>query len=124
MSLIIIRIIRIQFGALGLFMKHSFIIPGTSNKPLAEKISKAANISVGKTLTGRFSNGEAQIRVEEEIYGNTFYVVQSLLPDSHVIRSQVNPAIMRPVLKACIGDLELSHHIARHISGNSHVLST
>jgi len=87
MSLIIIRIIRIQFGSLGLFMKHSFIISGTSNKPLSEKISKATNISVGKTLTGRFSNGEAQIRVEEPIYGNTFYIVQSLsMPvDEHIM---------------------------------------
>jgi len=68
-------------------MKHSFIISGTSNHPLAEKISRATKIPLGKTLTGRFSNGEAQIRVEEKIYGNTFYIVQSLsMPvDEHIM---------------------------------------
>lgn len=68
-------------------MKHSFIISGTSNITLAEKISKATKIPLGKTLTGRFSNGEAQIRVEEEIYGNSFYVIQSLSQpvDEHIM---------------------------------------
>lgn len=65
----------------------SFIISGTSNKLLAEKLSKTSKIPLGNTLTGRFSNGEAQIRVDEKIYGNTFYIVQSLsMPvDEHIM---------------------------------------
>src|SRR3990167_6801684 len=66
---------------------NSFIISGSSNKPLAEELSKESKIPMGKITCGRFSNGEAQIRVEEKIYGNTFYIVQSLsMPvDEHIM---------------------------------------
>ena len=65
----------------------SFIISGSSNKSLLQKLSKISNISIGKITCGRFSNGEAQIRVEEKIYGNTFFIVQSLSQpvDEHIM---------------------------------------
>lgn len=68
-------------------MKQSFIISGSSNLPFAQEISKSSNIPLGKIVTGRFSNGEAKVRIEEEIYGNTFYVVQSLSQpvDEHIM---------------------------------------
>jgi ribose-phosphate pyrophosphokinase len=68
-------------------MKTSFIISGSSNQKFAVDLSKSSNISLGKITTGRFSNGEAKVRIEEEIYGNTFYVVQSLSQpvDEHIM---------------------------------------
>ncbi len=68
-------------------MKQSFIISGSSNAPLAQKLSTDSKIPLGKITTGRFSNGEAKVRIEEEIYGNTFYVVQSLSQpvDEHIM---------------------------------------
>ena len=68
-------------------MKQSFIISGSSNIPLALKLSADSKIPLGKITTGRFSNGEAKVRIEEEIYGNTFYVVQSLSQpvDEHIM---------------------------------------
>lgn len=68
-------------------MKHSFIISGSSNQKLAQNLSKSSKIPFGKITTGRFSNGEAKVRIEEEIYGNTFYVVQSLSQpvDEHIM---------------------------------------
>lgn len=58
--------------------KKRFIIAGSSNSEFAKNISKKSNIPLGKVTIGRFSNGEAKVRIEEEIYGKTFYVVQSL----------------------------------------------
>lgn len=58
--------------------KKRFIIAGSSNVEFAKNLAKKANIPLGKVIIGRFSNGEAKVRIEEEIYGKTFYVVQSL----------------------------------------------
>lgn len=55
-----------------------FIIAGSSNIEFAKNLAKKSNIPLGKVIIGRFSNGEAKVRIEEEIYGKTFYVVQSL----------------------------------------------
>jgi ribose-phosphate pyrophosphokinase len=64
-----------------------FIVSGSSNKNFAFSLSKSSKIPLGKIITGRFSNGEAKVRIEEEIYGNTFYVVQSLSQpvDEHIM---------------------------------------
>lgn len=53
----------------------------------AKKLSRESKIPLGKTTNGRFSNGEAKVRIEEMIYGNIFYVVQSLsMPvDEHIM---------------------------------------
>lgn len=68
-------------------MKQSFIISGSSNQTLASDLSKSSKIPLGKITTGRFSNDEAKVRIEEEIYGNVFYVVQSLSQpvDEHIM---------------------------------------
>jgi len=67
--------------------KNAFIIAGSSNTEFAEMLSQLSSVPLARLKTGRFSNGEAQIRVEEEIYGKTFYIVQSLsMPvDEHIM---------------------------------------
>ncbi len=66
---------------------QQFIISGSSNSEFAKKLSQKARIPLAKITTGRFSNGEAKVRIEEEIYGKTFYVIQSLsMPvDEHIM---------------------------------------
>lgn len=68
-------------------VKKDFIIAGSSNPEFAKKLAKKSQVSLGKVTIGRFSNGEAKVRVEKEIYGKTFYVVQSLsIPvDEHIM---------------------------------------
>jgi ribose-phosphate pyrophosphokinase len=68
-------------------MTKTFIASGSSNKDFAKKLSVKTRIPLAKVLTGRFSNGEAQVRIEEYIYGNIFYVIQSLSEpvDEHIM---------------------------------------
>lgn len=74
-----------------IFMKQkihqTFVISGSSNRSFAEMLAKKSNLPLGRVTIGRFFNGEAKVRVEEEIYGNTFFVVQSLsMPvDEHIM---------------------------------------
>jgi ribose-phosphate pyrophosphokinase len=65
----------------------TFIISGSSNPQFAHTLSTSSKIPLGDITRGRFSNGEAKVRIEEEIYGNTFYVVQSLSQpvDEHIM---------------------------------------
>ncbi len=65
----------------------SFIIAGSSNTEFAKSLSRKSKIPLGQVIIGRFSNGEAKVRIEEEIYGNSFYIVQSLtMPvDEHIM---------------------------------------
>lgn len=65
----------------------SFIIGGSSNTKFAKDLAQKSKIPLGRVIIGRFSNGEAKVRVEEQIYGNSFYVVQSLtMPvDEHIM---------------------------------------
>ena len=57
--------------------KH-FIVPGTSNKDLSKKISIGSDTPLAKVISRRFSNGEAQVRIEEVIFAKRFYIIQSL----------------------------------------------
>ena len=49
----------------------------TGNQPIAEKISKAAGIPLGKVSSRQFSDGEIQINIEESVRGVDVYIIQS-----------------------------------------------
>ena len=49
----------------------------TGNQPIAEKISKAAGIPLGKASSRQFSDGEIQINIEESVRGVDVYIIQS-----------------------------------------------
>lgn len=49
----------------------------TSNLPIAEKISKASGIPLGKISSRQFSDGEIMINIEETVRGDDLYIVQS-----------------------------------------------
>lgn len=47
------------------------------NKEIAEKISEAAGIPLGKMSSKQFSDGEIQINIEESVRGVDVYIIQS-----------------------------------------------
>ena len=47
------------------------------NHAIAEKISKAAGIPLGKVSSRQFSDGEIQINIEESVRGVDVYIIQS-----------------------------------------------
>lgn len=49
----------------------------TGNLAIAEKISKAAGIPLGKVSSRQFSDGEIQINIEESVRGVDVYIIQS-----------------------------------------------
>lgn len=48
-----------------------------SNTPLADKISEATGVPLGKLSSKQFSDGEIQINIEESVRGHDIYIVQS-----------------------------------------------
>jgi len=52
------------------------LISGTANLPLAEGISKAANIRLGDVSIRRFSDGEIFVQINENVRGAQAYVIQ------------------------------------------------
>jgi len=53
------------------------ILSGTSNSELSKKICKELNLELVKTNIRRFSDGEIYIEIEENIRGNSVFVIQS-----------------------------------------------
>lgn len=49
----------------------------SSNKPLAEEISKASGIDLSKVDVVRFADGEISVNIEESVRGHHVFVVQS-----------------------------------------------
>ena len=52
------------------------VFSGNANLPLAEEICKMLGISLGKALVGRFPDGEAEIKIEENVRGADCFIVQ------------------------------------------------
>ncbi|MGT2911826.1 ribose-phosphate diphosphokinase [Streptococcus cameli] len=49
----------------------------SGNRAIAEKISEAAGIPLGKASSRQFSDGEIQINIEESVRGVDVYIIQS-----------------------------------------------
>jgi len=58
-------------------MKDLAIISGSSNKPLAAKISNILEIPLIDTMTTTFSNGECQVEISESVRNKDVFVIQS-----------------------------------------------
>ena len=58
-------------------MKKLALISGSSNTPLAEKISGILNIPLTKVLTTEFSNGERHVEILENDRDMDVFVIQS-----------------------------------------------
>src|SRR5436305_2185617 len=53
------------------------IFSGNSNKPLVKEICDYLEIAVGRCDVGKFSDGEIQIEIEENVRGRDVFLVQS-----------------------------------------------
>lgn len=49
----------------------------TANREIAEKISQASGIPLGKISSRQFSDGEIMINIEETVRGDDIYIIQS-----------------------------------------------
>jgi ribose-phosphate pyrophosphokinase len=53
------------------------VFAGNSNRPLALSICRELGVPLGKALVGRFSDGEAQVEIEENVRRQEVFVLQS-----------------------------------------------
>ena len=53
------------------------LISGTSNRPLAEEISKILKVPLTPVTIKKFSDGETYIKIEESVRGHDVYIIQS-----------------------------------------------
>ena len=58
-------------------MDKMIVFSGNSNKPLADKISKALGVKQAKALVSRFSDGEIRVKIEEIVRGKDVFLIQS-----------------------------------------------
>ncbi|MEO6264949.1 MAG: ribose-phosphate diphosphokinase [Luteimonas sp.] len=52
------------------------VFTGTANRPLAEAVCKELGIRLGKAQVGRFSDGEVQVEIEENVRRQEVFVLQ------------------------------------------------
>ena len=56
------------------------VFSGNANLELAKEICEVLQITLGKAFVGRFSDGEIQIKIEENVRGCDVFIVQSTFP--------------------------------------------
>ena len=54
------------------------IFAGNSNHPLSEAIAKYIGVPLGQAVVGRFSDGECQVEITENVRGGDVFVIQSM----------------------------------------------
>jgi ribose-phosphate pyrophosphokinase len=54
------------------------IFAGNSNRPLAEAICAYLGVSLGRAEVGRFSDGEVEVEITENVRGGDVFVIQSM----------------------------------------------
>jgi len=52
------------------------VFSGNANRPLAQAVCDELGIRLGKALVGRFSDGEVQVEIEENVRGQDVFVIQ------------------------------------------------
>ena len=83
------------------------ILSGTSNPRLSKEISKKLKLKLINTNIKRFADGEIYIEINENIRGNSVFVIQST-------STPANDNIMELLL--CIDALRRSEHGSRNFS--------
>jgi ribose-phosphate pyrophosphokinase len=53
------------------------IFAGSSNRPLADEICRYVGVPLGQAEIGRFSDGEVQVEITENVRGGDVFVIQS-----------------------------------------------
>ncbi len=61
-------------------MDKLVVFSGNSNIVLAKRICQCLNIKLGKALVSRFSDGEARVKIGENVRGKDVFIIQSTSP--------------------------------------------
>ena len=59
------------------------IFSGNSNRKLADAICKELGVPLARAVVGRFSDGEIQVEIGENVRGMDTYIIQSTSPDAN-----------------------------------------
>ena len=52
------------------------VFTGNANRPLAQAVCRELGVPMGKALVGKFSDGEVQVEIEENVRGQDVFVIQ------------------------------------------------
>ena len=55
--------------------RNLLVFTGNANRPLAESVCRELGIRPGKALVGRFSDGEVQVEIEENVRRQEVFVL-------------------------------------------------
>lgn len=58
-------------------MQNLLVFSGNSNLPLAKSVCRELSVPMGKALVGKFSDGEVQVEIEENVRRQEVFVIQS-----------------------------------------------
>ncbi|MFC7301396.1 ribose-phosphate diphosphokinase [Cognatiluteimonas weifangensis] len=56
--------------------RNLLVFTGNANRPLAHAVCKELGVRPGKALVGRFSDGEVQVEIEENVRAQDVFVIQ------------------------------------------------
>jgi ribose-phosphate pyrophosphokinase len=56
--------------------RNLLVFSGNANRPLAEAVCKELGVRMGKALVSRFSDGEVQVEIEENVRRQEVFVIQ------------------------------------------------
>ena len=56
--------------------RNLLVFTGNANRPLAESVCRELGVRPGKALVGRFSDGEVQVEIEENVRRQEVFVIQ------------------------------------------------
>ena len=56
--------------------ENLLVFSGNANRPLAQAVCSQLGVPMGKALVGKFSDGEVQVEIEENVRGQDVFVIQ------------------------------------------------
>lgn len=56
--------------------QNMLVFTGNANRPLAQAVCRQLGVPMGKALVGKFSDGEVQVEIEENVRGQDAFVIQ------------------------------------------------
>ena len=56
--------------------QNLLVFSGNANRPLAQSVCRQLGVPMGKALVGKFSDGEVQVEIEENVRGQDVFVMQ------------------------------------------------
>ena len=61
----------------GYFVPEIMIFSGSASQKLTQQVAEHLNLHIGKATTGRFSDGETMVEIEDNVRGRDIFIIQS-----------------------------------------------